>query len=90
MKLYVNIKFYLNEEQFETETNVKKGGVKSLIAAFLHTQIGAGVDKTPLNEQDQYLIKLSIDLSKDRFICSHNCGNLGLRDGILQHFLAKQ
>ena len=68
---------------FEYEGDVRPERRADLIMEFIRTQIGAGADPTPANEVDVYKITLRWYPDGDRFATSHNCGNLGLRDGIL-------
>jgi hypothetical protein len=82
--LYIKVTYPINEPgKFKVETNAKAKVVSDLIVEFLHSQVGAGVDESKANEVDVYEITLTIDLSCDAFGTRHNCGNLGLRDGIL-------
>ncbi len=57
--------------------------ISDLIGDYLYTQIGAGKDDSPPNRQEIYTINLGIDLSDDTFFINSDCGNKGLRDGIL-------
>ena len=60
--------------------------MQNVVEGFLRGQVGAGKDESPPNEQDVYHIRIEVDLSFDIFTSRHDCGNLGLRDGILLHF----
>jgi hypothetical protein len=86
-KLFLNIKFYIYENRYETESNMKKEYIGEIITDFLQDQIGKGEDKSIANEKDIYTIGLTIDLIDDSIICSHDCNNNGLRDGILLNYL---
>jgi hypothetical protein len=61
--------------------------IEEIVGEFLRGQMGRGKDETPPNEQEVYTIKLTVDLSFDIFKASSDCGNKGLRDGILMYFL---
>jgi len=80
----IELQWNTETAEFTMQTNVKEP--KELILDFIQTQFGAGEDNTPREEQDVYKIKLEIDLSDDTFRTTHNCGNKGLRDGILLHY----
>jgi len=69
--------------------NVKPSRIKGLVEDYLRTQMGQGEDPTEANEIDCYEIDISVDLSHDIFKCRHNCGNKGLREGILLYLLKK-
>ena len=86
--LFVGVSYNLNSNQFEIETNAKDP--RKIITEFLRTQIGAGKDESPVNEIDDYKIRIDLDLSCDAFRCTHDCGNLGLRDGILLTYLREE
>lgn len=73
----------------ETKTNVKQSYREELLSDFLQSQIGSGADDTPAVEWDAYEIQIGVDLSDDTFYVKHNCGNKGLRDGILMDVLRK-
>lgn len=86
-RLYVEIQYNVPDDKFcITRTNIRKDSIQSIVSNFLRSQIGGGQDKSPVNEQNVYTIELQIDLSDDSFYCAHNCGNRGLREGILMHF----
>ena len=84
MRLNVKVIFPIDEpEKFRIETDVRDDKVAELIGEFLRGQIGAGADDSPAAELDTYTIHIQLDMSCDRWFCRHDCGNLGLRDGIL-------
>ncbi len=87
--LYLKLVFDINNGEFDVDTNIKSDKINDIVADFLRTQMGAGVDKSEANKLDKYKIILKVDLSDDSFRVTHNCGNLGLRDGILMEFLRK-
>lgn len=88
-KLFVEFTYPINEPgKFKYESNIKSESLADIVADFIRSQTGAGVDNSPANEKDDvYTIRLTLDLSDDSFGCSHNCGNKGLRDGILMDIL---
>ena len=87
--LSVIIEYNLKTDSYTFDSNIKPEKINDLVSEFLRTQIGKGEDFSKAEERDVYKIKLSIDLSQDIFYCEHNCGNLGLRDGILMGFLKR-
>lgn len=64
-------------------TNVKREHVVETLTAFIQDQIGRGADDAKPNKKDVYSVKLRLDLTDDRFTAQSDCGNLGLRDGII-------
>jgi len=87
--LFFNLKYFIKDDDFDIQTNIKKDQVDEIVTEFLRGQIGKGRDYSPTNEKKCYKIKIEVDLSFDIFKCKHNCGNLGLRDGILMRYLQK-
>ena len=69
--------------------NVKVDRVKDLLSDYLRMKMGAGVDDSEANRVDLYQIDISVDLSYDIFKCHHNCGNKGLREGILLRLISR-
>jgi len=89
MELIINIDYDLEHDLFCYRTNIKQKYLTELISDFLRAQIGKGIDERPRTETDLYQIDLQVDLSDDGFSSRSNCGNLGLRDGILIEFLKR-
>lgn len=87
--LRLQIDYNLPEDAFTCQTNVKKSKVGDIVTNFLRLQAGAGEDRSERQERDRYRIDLELDLRNDSFRCRHDCGNLGLRDGILLRFVGK-
>lgn len=83
-KIFVNLWYDINKDTFQVKSNAKDP--KEIVNNFLRTQIGAGRDDSEPSRQDVYQISLVLDLTEDTFVCGHDCGNLGLRDGILMKF----
>lgn len=77
----------LNNDSFDISGNAKDPDY--IVKEFLMTQIGKGVDNSKANEKEKYAINIQLDLEFDTFSCAHDCGNLGLRDGILQRFISR-
>jgi len=84
--LTIELTYNIKTNEFKINSNCKQP--KDIILDFLRTQIGQGVDNNPPNnDQDIYNINIDLDLSEDRFTVDCNCGNKGLRDGILMAFI---
>lgn len=83
-RLSITVKFPINEpKRYEILSDIDREKVVDVIADFVRTQIGTGPDHRAPERHEVYEIHLQLDLSHDRFYCSHNCGNDALRDGIL-------
>jgi len=76
-------------DEFQIETNAKPEVVGDLLGEFIHGQVGAGADNRPAIERNVYEITLSVDLSDDTWTVNHNCGNRGLREGILMDVMSR-
>ena len=79
--------FDINSNSYEVSGNAKDP--KGLVSEFLRTQIGKGADNNKAEERDKYTILINLDLSEDVFSVCNDCGNKGLRDGILQQFISR-
>lgn len=83
-RLSITVKFPINEPtRYEILSDIHREMVIDVIAEFVRAQIGAGRNLSPPERHAVYEIHLQLDLSSDKFYCSHNCGNDALRDGIL-------
>lgn len=85
--LRIILKYNVSEDVFNIKTNARERALPEIILNFLRIQMGKGIDGSKVNELDEYIIDIDLDLNGDIFKCNHNCGNLGLRDGILLKFL---
>lgn len=89
-RLNVRVTFPIEKpKEFKIETDIKDELVAKLIGEFLREQIGAGRDSSPADDRDTYTIHLQLDLGVDVWYCKHDCGNLGLRDGILMDVMRR-
>jgi hypothetical protein len=79
----IELRYDTETDSFEIRTNAKKERVKEILGEYLRTEIGAGRDDTPLIPRSVYEIKLGLALEDDAWACSHDCGNNGLRTGIV-------
>ena len=82
--LWLKITFPVNKpDEFSYQGTFKEEVLPDILFEFLRSQIGAGADDKPPNIKEIYTIRLDLDLSDDTFQVSSDCGNKGLRDGIL-------
>ena len=85
--VHVSLKHNVTRELYGVFTDMNVEGAKGVVEAFLSTQIGQGVDNNEANDLDICTVKLRCDLAYDIFFCTDDCGNRGLRDGVLVFFL---
>lgn len=72
------------------QSDIKPEHWAEVLESFLQLQIGKGADDSPATDKATYRIHLQLDISDgDQFFSSHDCGNKGLRDGILMGTLAQ-
>lgn len=86
-KLTLGIKFDINKDKVEFYGNINEDGMEAIITNWIQGQIGKGKDNTPANQRDVYNIEIDWYPEDDRLVCRHNCGNKGLREGILMRVL---
>ena len=86
-RLYLNVTYNVETDTFEVASNIKPERQSDVLADFIHGQVGAGKDESAPAERKVYSIRLQLDLSDDTFYVKHDCGNKGLRDGILMRVL---
>jgi hypothetical protein len=85
MEISINISFNVKTGKYTIKSNIVKKEELTVIEEFLRTQIGAGADHSKPEIREVYRIDIKLDLRSDTFIVSDNCGNEGLRDGILMN-----
>lgn len=83
----MTIRFDTRTDKAEITSNIKDEMRAEVLSDFLRSQMGGGKDKSPANKKDVYEISLVLDLTDDSYRCSHDCGNKGLREGILMSVL---
>lgn len=86
--IFIEMTFTIKDESTTIRTNAKHDKVIDLLEDYLHAQVGSGKDATPMVELDVYNISIGVELGEDSWGSSHNCGNKGLRDGIIMRILA--
>jgi len=87
--LHLWLRYTLSTDELLFATDMKDEAAVSLIESFLAGERGQGADPMKAAESDVYNIRLRIDLEDDTIYTDHDCGNLGLRDGILAKALLK-
>ena len=87
--LFIEIKYNIKTDIFKVNSNIKEELQKQLVSAYLRMQMGKGKDNSEAENRDEYIITIKIDLRWDVFTSKHNCGNKGLRDGILMRWVGK-
>ena len=92
-KLTLTIDFTIGDEDepdtFVLGGTIKQSAAKEIIDNWLRSQMGAGVDGRPANRLKTYHIEIDWYPGNDRFRCRSNCGNDGLRDGLLLYVVKK-
>lgn len=90
-KLTLTIDFTIGEENeedtFELGGTIKKEGAAEIIESWLRSQMGAGADSSEPKQRKTYHLEIDWYPSNDRFVCRSDCGNKGLRDGLLLYVL---
>jgi len=86
-RLFLQVHYDIEADFVMVESNIKPERQGEVLTDFIHGQVGTGKDESPAEKRGIYTIRLELDLSDDTFYVSHNCGNKGLRDGILMRAL---
>jgi hypothetical protein len=85
----IEMDFTVKDESVIIRTNAKHEKVQELLEDYLHSIVGAGKDSAPPETRDIYKIAIGVELAAgDVWGSSHDCGNKGLRDGIIMRILA--
>ena len=84
----MTITYDINNDIFTITGNAKNP--VNIISNFIRTQIGQGEDLSIPNKKEIYTINIKLYPSNDTFIVSDDCGNNGLRDGILLKYLSNE
>ena len=77
------------KDSVEIGGDIRKDKAADIIAEWIRTQMGEGEDRSPSHNRKTYHIEIDLDLSNDSMRATHDCGNKGLRDGILLRVLKK-
>lgn len=85
--IFIEMAFNVDADTVQIRTNAKHEVLRELIDDYLETQIGTGRDNTPPVVRDVYKISIGVKLANDSWGSSHDCGNKGLREGILMRIM---
>lgn len=75
------------EDTFELGGTIKESAAPEIISNWLRSQMGEGPDKSEADRRNSYHIEIDWNPHGDVFTCRSDCGNKGLRDGLLMHVL---
>lgn len=85
----IEMTFTVKDESVVIRTNAKYEKVQDLLEDYLHSIVGSGKDPAPMVERDVYKIVIGVELAEgDAWGSHHDCGNKGLRDGIIARVLS--
>lgn len=82
-ELKMVIKYDFKQANYKISGDIKEEKYKDVLEAFLHMQIGAGEDKSPVRRKNVYTIVIGWQPADDTFTCEYDTGNKSLRDGLL-------
>lgn len=85
--IVIELEYDMVNSSVKIRTNAKHDKVIDLLEDYLHAQVGTGVDPAPPAERDVYKITIGVELGEDIWGSSHDCGNKGLREGIIMRIL---
>ena len=77
------------EDTFELGGTIKPEAAPEIISNWLRSQMGEGPDGSKPNDLKTYHVEIDWDPAGDVFTIRSNCGNKGLRDGLLIYVLKK-
>jgi len=85
--IVIEMEFDMKADKVQIKTNAKHEKVIDLLEDYLHAQVGTGKDTAPPEQHDVYKITIGVELGEDIWGSNHNCGNRGLREGIIMRVL---
>jgi hypothetical protein len=85
--IIIEMEYDMVNSKVQIRTNAKHDKVGDLLEDYLHAQVGSGKDDSPAAERDVYKITIGVELGEDIWGSSHDCGNKGLREGIIMRVL---
>ena len=85
--IVIEMAFDMKAETVQIKTNAKHSVLPELLADYIHAQVGAGKDSSPPEVHDVYNITIGVELDDDSWGSKHNCGNKGLREGIIMQVI---
>lgn len=77
------------EDSFELGGTIKEEAAPEIISNWLRSQMGEGPDTSEPVRRKTYRVEIDWNPRGDVFTCRSNCGNKGLRDGLLLYVLKK-
>ena len=84
------LNYDIEADSFTLGGQIKPEGVVEIVEMFLRGQMGKGADHSEGNRLSVYHFTISWTPHEDGISVRNDCGNKGLRDGILMHFLKHQ
>ena len=85
-ELFLSIDWDTITDTYWYHGNIKDERIPDILMEYLRSKIGSGEDHRKAEEHDLYTITIYLDLSCDGFSAGSNCGNNGLREGIIIDF----
>jgi len=90
MKLSLKLKYIMEKDAFEIESEFKPEKNIDIVEECLRAQMGAGSDSREPVKKDVYTIVITLDLDGDVFQVASDTGNDNLTCGLMAYFLEKQ
>lgn len=87
MTFSIIIEHNVVEGTFAHQTNMNPSGVVEVLTAYLQMQAGQDADTREPKIRDVYQVAVQIDLATDNIQAGSDCGNHGLKVGIVAEFL---
>ena len=85
--LVMVLKYSVSRNTFRAWTNLTKEELTNLVVRWVASQTD-GPDYSEPNKQEEYTIKLAFEGDEiDDYFFKTDCGNMGLRDGLLTKFV---
>lgn len=84
----IQIVYFIKDDKFNVSSSMNEEAVKECVELFLRGEMGRGKDNSTPEVRDKYTIDLHVYLSDDTINVYDDCGNAGLRDGMLMHYLS--
>lgn len=80
--IFVDIKYPLDEpKNYIINSNARMP--VELLEEYMRALANSGEDNRKSNALSEYHIRVEFDVSEDTFTATSDCGNFGLRDGII-------
>lgn len=85
--IVIEMIFDMKAEAVQIRTNAKRSVISELLSDYVHSQVGTGKDESPPDVRDVYSITIGVELDDDSWGSKHDCGNKGLREGIIMQVI---